>query len=93
MTSNILSAFSQIKAQAKNEAEKKEQEKNKKPTGKRVKDVQNRLKKEGFEKTDQTGSHEKWKKGDKTVTVPNHGQTYEIPTGTLRNIWRQAGWI
>jgi len=32
-------------------------------------------------------------KGSKRVTVPNHGENYEIPTGTLRNIWKQAGWI
>lgn len=88
---NISSAFAQIKSDAKKEADKKAKEK--KPTGNRVKDVQNRLKKEGFKKTGQSGSHEKWKKGDKTVTVPNHGSNYEIPIGTLRNIWKQAGWI
>jgi predicted RNA binding protein YcfA (HicA-like mRNA interferase family) len=66
---------------------------NSKPTGNKVKDVKKRLKKEGFKKTGQTGSHEKWKKDDKTVTVPNHGDNYEIPIGTLRNIWKQAGWI
>lgn len=65
----------------------------KKPTGRKVKDVKNRLKKEGFKKIDQNGSHEKWKKGDKTVTVPNHGDNRDIDVGTLRNIWRQAGWI
>ena len=32
-------------------------------------------------------------KGNRTVTVPNHGLNTEIPIGTLRNIWRQAGWI
>lgn len=64
-----------------------------KVTGNRVKDVVERLKKEGFKKVSQNGSHVKWKKGDKTVTVPNHGPNREIPIGTLRNIWRQAGWI
>ena len=63
------------------------------PTGRKVRDVHKRLKKEGFEKVGQNGSHEKWKKGDKTVTVPNHGSGYEIPIGTLRSIWKQAGWI
>lgn len=90
--SNISSAFSKIKSDAKKEVEKNKA-KEKKPTGNRVKDVQNRLKKEGFKKTGQTGSHEKWKKGGRTVTVPNHGSNYEIPIGTLRNIWKQAGWI
>lgn len=65
----------------------------KNPTGRKVKDVHKRLKKEGFEKVGQTGSHEKWKKGNKRVTVPNHGSNSEIPIGTLRNIWKQAGWI
>ncbi|WP_207708063.1 type II toxin-antitoxin system HicA family toxin [Candidatus Galacturonibacter soehngenii] len=36
---------------------------------------QQRLKREGFQKTGQSGSHEKWKKGNRTVTVPNHVQT------------------
>lgn len=48
---------------------------------------------QGFKKVSQNGSHVKWKKGDKSVTVPNHGPNREIPIGTLRNIWRQAGWI
>lgn len=93
--SNITSAFAKIKGDAKKESDKKKKndKKQKKPTGNRVKDVHERLKKEGFQKTGQTGSHEKWKKGDKTVTVPNHGSNYEIPVGTLRTIWRQAGWL
>lgn len=90
--SNISSAFSKIKGEAKKEADKNK-EKEKKPTGNKVKDVQQRLKREGFQKTGQSGSHEKWKKGNRTVTVPNHGPNHEIPIGTLRNIWRQAGWI
>ncbi|HIT01721.1 MAG TPA: type II toxin-antitoxin system HicA family toxin [Candidatus Enterenecus merdae] len=56
------------------------------------KDVHNRLKKEGFKKAGQSGNHEKWRKGNRVVTVPNHGENYEIPIGTLNNIWRQAGW-
>jgi len=63
------------------------------PTGRKVKDVHKRLKKEGFEKVGQSGSHEKWEKGNKKVTVPNHGSNSDIPIGTLRNIWKQAGWI
>lgn len=64
-----------------------------KPTGSKVRDVQKRLKKEGFRKTRQTGSHERWEKGSRQVTVPNHGGNKDIPTGTLRNIWKQAGWL
>lgn len=89
--SQIVSAFNTLKAEAKEEAEKKEKEK---PTGKTVGDVHKRLKKEGFKKTGQSGSHETWEKGGRHVTVPYHGsEKEEIPTGTLRNIWRQAGWI
>ncbi|MCR2042687.1 type II toxin-antitoxin system HicA family toxin [Anaerosalibacter massiliensis] len=71
----------------------KKKAKNSKPTGRKVKDVHQRLKKEGFKKVRQKGSHETWKKGKKTVQVPNHGKNHEIPIGTLRNIWKQAGWI
>lgn len=63
------------------------------PTGRKVKDVQKRLKKEGFVKERQDGSHEIWKKGNRTVPVPNHGSNKEIPIGTLRNIWKLAGWL
>lgn len=84
-----ISAAKELIAQA-----KKNIEDSKNPTGRKVKDVQKRLKKEGFEKVKtNAGSHEKWKKGNKTVTVPNHGSNYEIPIGTLRSIWKQAGWI
>lgn len=92
--SNIISAFSQIKNDAKAEVEKNSKNKEKNPTGRTVGDVHRRLKKEGFKKTGQTGSHETWKKGNRTVAVPNHGkESQEIPIGTLRNIWKQAGWI
>jgi predicted RNA binding protein YcfA (HicA-like mRNA interferase family) len=63
------------------------------PTGRKVKDVHKRLKKEGFVKKKGTGgSHEQWEKGGRRVSVPNHGRNYDIPIGTLRNIWKQAGW-
>lgn len=64
------------------------------PTGRRVKDVEKRLKEEGYEKAKNNGgSHQKWEKDGKSpVTVPNHGSKYEIPIGTLQNIWKQAGW-
>ena len=98
---NILNAVKQVvdsKDKGKDKGKDKDKSGNKtgkdeKPTGRRVRNVHKRLKKEGFQKATQSGSHEKWVKGDKVVTVPNHGESYEIPTGTLRNIWRQAGWI
>lgn len=67
--------------------------KSKTPTGRKVREVKQRLRKEGFKKTRQEGSHERWVKGDKKVTVPNHGENSDIAPGTLRNIWKQAGWI
>ena len=32
-------------------------------------------------------------KGNRTVTVPNHGPNSEIPIGILRSIWSQVGLI
>lgn len=66
------------------------------PTGRKVRDVEKRLKKEGFEKVKNNGgSHQKWKKkgNEKFVNVPNHGGSYEIPIGTLRQLWKDAGWL
>lgn len=65
------------------------------PTGRRVRDVEERLKREGFVKQKNNGgSHEKWKHPDgRTVTIPNHVANYEIPIGKLRQIWRDAGWL
>ncbi|WP_270942295.1 type II toxin-antitoxin system HicA family toxin [Romboutsia lituseburensis] len=82
---NISRALDTLFAKAKSKTSK--------PTGNKVKDVKARLKKEGFQKVGQKGSHEQWKKGSKRVTVPNHGENKEIAIGTLRNIWKQAGWI
>jgi len=50
-----------------------------------------RLKKDGFELVKTTGSHHKFKKGDKTVTVPHPKK--DLPIGTVRNIYKQAGWL
>ena len=44
---------------------------------------------EGFQKTSQKGSHMKLTKGDRTV-IPPHPKK-DLPLGTVRNIYRQAG--
>lgn len=50
-----------------------------------------RLLSEGFEKVSQKGSHVKLRKGNRTVIVPHPKR--DLPTGTARNIAKQAGWI
>lgn len=50
-----------------------------------------RLKKEGFEHVETRGSHHKYRKGERTVTVVHPKK--DIPTGTLRSIYKQAGWL
>jgi predicted RNA binding protein YcfA (HicA-like mRNA interferase family) len=50
-----------------------------------------RLLREGFEKVSQTGSHVKLRKEGRTVIVPHPKR--DLPTGTARNIAKQAGWI
>lgn len=84
--STVNRVFSKVNGEAKKKAKSK-------PTGRKVKDVHRRLKKEGFKKKGQKGSHEQWEKGDKKVTVPNHGENSDLSPNTLRSIWKQAGWI
>lgn len=50
-----------------------------------------RLEKEGFDLVKVTGSHHKFKKNDKTVTVPHPRK--DLPIGTVRAIYKQAGWL
>ena len=45
--------------------------------------------KKGFIEIDQTGSHKKFRKDDKTVIVPSPRK--EIPQGTFASILRQSG--
>ena len=45
--------------------------------------------KNGFQFISQRGSHQKYRKGDKTVIVP--APRKEIPIGTFRSIVRQSG--
>ncbi|WP_313352923.1 type II toxin-antitoxin system HicA family toxin [Paracoccus sp. (in: a-proteobacteria)] len=48
-----------------------------------------RLKDEGFEEVSKTGSHLKLRKGDRTVILPHPKK--DLPLGTVRSIYRQAG--
>ncbi|MEP0518571.1 MAG: type II toxin-antitoxin system HicA family toxin [Hyphomicrobiales bacterium] len=50
-----------------------------------------RLEKEGFVLVAVKGSHHKFKKGDKIVTIAHPKK--DIPLGTARNIHKQAGWL
>jgi predicted RNA binding protein YcfA (HicA-like mRNA interferase family) len=50
-----------------------------------------RLTKEGFELVSIRGSHHKYRKDGRVVTVPHPKK--DLPLGTARNIARQAGWI
>jgi predicted RNA binding protein YcfA (HicA-like mRNA interferase family) len=55
-------------------------------------DVVRRLEAEGWRKAHQAGSHIKFKHAEKpgAVTVPHPKK--DLPIGTLRSIYRQAGW-
>jgi predicted RNA binding protein YcfA (HicA-like mRNA interferase family) len=50
-----------------------------------------RLKREGFSKVSQNGSHVKLRKGNRTVIIPHPKK--DLPLGTARNIAKQVGWI
>jgi predicted RNA binding protein YcfA (HicA-like mRNA interferase family) len=50
-----------------------------------------RLKEDGFELVAVAGSHHKFRKGERTVTVPHPKK--DLPEGTARAIAKQAGWI
>jgi len=49
-----------------------------------------RLEKDGFVLVSVSGSHHKFRKGDKTVIVPHPKK--DLPLGTARAIAKQAGW-
>lgn len=55
-------------------------------------DVVRRLKAEGWKQAHVAGSHHKFKHPGKPghVTVPHPKK--DLPIGTLRNLYRQAGW-
>ncbi|MEM5492561.1 type II toxin-antitoxin system HicA family toxin [Hoeflea sp. AS16] len=50
-----------------------------------------RLEKDGFELVKVSGSHHKFRKNGKTVTVPHPKR--DLPVGTVRAIYKQAGWL
>ncbi|MEJ8474431.1 type II toxin-antitoxin system HicA family toxin [Roseibium algae] len=50
-----------------------------------------KLEKDGFELVKVVGSHHKFKKGNLIVTVPHPKK--DLPLGTVRSIYRQAGWL
>jgi predicted RNA binding protein YcfA (HicA-like mRNA interferase family) len=50
-----------------------------------------RLRNEGFELIASSGSHHKFRRGERTVIVPHPKK--DLPIGTARNIARSAGWI
>ncbi|MCE8459325.1 MULTISPECIES: type II toxin-antitoxin system HicA family toxin [Rhodovulum] len=50
-----------------------------------------RLEQDGFELVKVTGSHHKFRKGDRIVTIPHPKK--DLPIGTVRNIYKQAGWL
>lgn len=56
------------------------------------KEIIAKLKKEGWELKGQTGSHTQWWHPvlKKSVTVPHPRKDY--PIGTLKSIFKQAGW-
>jgi predicted RNA binding protein YcfA (HicA-like mRNA interferase family) len=45
---------------------------------------------DGFEVISIQGSHHKLRKGDRTVILPHPRK--DLPEGTVRSIYRQAGW-
>lgn len=49
------------------------------------------LKNDGFELVKITGSHHKFRKDGKIVTVPHPRK--DLPIGTVRAIYKQAGWL
>jgi len=50
-----------------------------------------RLKAEGFKVVTVTGSHHKLRKGELTVVLPHPKK--DLPVGTVRSIYKQAGWL
>lgn len=46
---------------------------------------------DGFEVISVQGSHHKLRKGDRKVILPHPKK--DLPEGTVRSIYRQAGWL
>lgn len=50
-----------------------------------------KLERDGYELISVKGSHRKYRKGKRTVVVPDPKK--DLPTGTVRQIYRQAGLV
>ena len=59
-------------------------------SGMRATEAIRRLRREGWEERPGKGSHLIFRRAGKLVVIANHPG--DIPTGTLREICRQAGW-
>ncbi len=46
---------------------------------------------DGFELIGVQGSHHKFRKGKRTVIVPHPKK--DLPKGTVRSLYKQAGWL
>lgn len=55
-----------------------------------AREAMQRLRREGFDERAGKGSHRIFRRDDRKVVVADHSG--DIPTGTLRQICRQAGW-
>ncbi len=55
-----------------------------------AKEAMQRLRREGFEERTGKGSHRIFRLNGRKVVVASHSG--DIPTGTLRQICKQAGW-
>lgn len=51
-----------------------------------------RLKRDGWKRTQVRGSHQQFTHPNRPGRVTVQHPRKDIPTGTLRNIYRQAGW-
>jgi predicted RNA binding protein YcfA (HicA-like mRNA interferase family) len=60
----------------------------------KYREVRQRLRRDGFVLADTQGSHQQWVhvSGRRKVTVPGPDND-DVPMGTLRSIYRQAGWV
>jgi predicted RNA binding protein YcfA (HicA-like mRNA interferase family) len=54
------------------------------------KDIIKRLNAEGWNKAGGKGSHQKFRKDGKIVIVPHPKK--DLPVGTVKSIFKQAGW-
>jgi predicted RNA binding protein YcfA (HicA-like mRNA interferase family) len=61
----------------------------------KVRDLLKRLADDGWVEVRASGSHRQFAHPTKAgkVTIAFHSSNQDIPTGTLRSIFRQAGWV